>query len=710
MSQVRILPGVPRRDNKQEDEQVDHIALPTDFHRRLLTWIQQEQGLVRWSVLAIAVGIAAGVGAIGFFWLLEQSTAIFLGHLVGYLPPAPFAEGNHPPLGSAVSWKLPLVVALGGLLSGLLVFSLAPEAEGHGTDAAIESFHFRDGKVRGRVIPVKVIASAITIGTGGSGGREGPTAQIAAGIGSLIAEILGLSPTDRRLLLATGMGAGIGAIFRAPLGGALLSAEILYLHDFEVEALFPALIASIVGYTIYSAWAGWEPIFGARPDLALTSWRELPAYGMLGFLCGLVGRIYATGFYAVQRLFSRLPLPRWAKPALGGLLVGGIGLVFPQVLGTGYGWVQLGMESSTALQFPIWLLLALPLLKILATALSIGSGGSGGIFGPGVVIGAFVGIAWWRLLDLVGGHAAASPAPYAIVGMMALFGSIAHAPLAVMLMVAEMTGNLSLLAPAMLAIGLASVVVGQQTIYRSQLPRRADSPAHRLQYTFPLLHGLSVRDAIQPAPLLLHGNTPLNDAARQLQAAHLPDALVIDEHGTLLGIVTLQEVHEAATHLDRGCVADITQAVHPLPATMPLDEALAVLLSHHRDWLPAIDATGTVLGILHADGILKTYQAASRRAVRQLHWMTSDRIMLEVTLPADSPLVGRAIRELSLPKHVLLIAVRRGGTLLLPRGETRLEAGDTITFVTERHHARTVLATFGLPEQALVTTLKESEL
>jgi CIC family chloride channel protein len=234
---------------------------------------------------------------------------------------------------------LPLVVAVGGLISGAIVFGLAPEAEGHGTDAAIDAIHHRGGRIRARIPPIKLIASAITIGSGGSGGREGPAAQISAGFGALLATWLRLSPQDRRIAVAAGMGAGIGAIFRAPLGGAVMAAEILYLHDLEVEAIIPGLIASIVGYTVFGAFFGFEPIFGAQPDIALESPIQLPYYAALGIACGLVGIVYAKSFYGISNAFHRLRFPRWVKPAIGGLAVGFIGVALPQVLHTGYGWV-----------------------------------------------------------------------------------------------------------------------------------------------------------------------------------------------------------------------------------------------------------------------------------------------------------------------------------------------------------------------------------
>jgi CIC family chloride channel protein len=266
--------------------------------------------LAKWALLSTIIGVVAGLGAALFFWALHLATRLFLGDIAGYAPPPPLGEGGTPGLPlTGAPLLVPLVVALGGLISGVIVFGLAPEAEGHGTDAAIDAIHHHGGRVRARIPPIKLLASAITIGSGGSGGREGPTAQISAGFGSLLATWLRLSAQDRRIAVAAGMGAGIGAIFRAPLGGAVMAAEILYLHDLEVEAIIPGLIASIVGYTVFGAFYGFEPIFGAQPGIALESPIQLPWYAVLGIACGLVGIVYAKVFYGIVGAVIRLSPP-----------------------------------------------------------------------------------------------------------------------------------------------------------------------------------------------------------------------------------------------------------------------------------------------------------------------------------------------------------------------------------------------------------------
>jgi len=384
--------------------------------------LENTRALRKWVFLGVTIGIVAGLGAVVFFTALEWATKLLISGIAGYTPPKAAGEGETVVTAIQHRWLIPVVTTLGALIGNLLVFRFAPEAEGHGTDAAIDSFHHKGGVMRARVPPIKLIASAITIGSGGSGGREGPAAQISAGFGSLLATWLRLDTRDRRIAVAVGMGAGIGAIFRAPLGGAVMAAEILYLHDLEVEALIPSLIASITGYSIFGAFEGWSPVFGNQTALAFTQPAQLLYYVIIGGVCGLVGLLYAHSFHGFRHAFHRLPIPNWVKPGIGGLAVGLLGMVIPEALHTGYGWVQLSMTSAI-FTLPLWIILVLPFAKIIFTSFSIGSGGSGGIFGPGMVTGGMVGAAIWRLAE---GHLPGlpvTPAPFVIVAMMALFGS-----------------------------------------------------------------------------------------------------------------------------------------------------------------------------------------------------------------------------------------------------------------------------------------------
>lgn len=636
----------------------------------------------KWTGIAVLIGIVAGIGALAFSEAIHLATLLFLGMGAQYLPPSPAGEGTTGILPIGRPWALPLVTALGGLISGLIVFSLAPEAEGHGTDAAIGAIHFNRGRIRGRIPLIKLVASAITIGSGGSGGREGPTAQISAGFGSFLGEVLHLSDDDRRIAVAVGIGAGIGAIFRAPLGGAVLAAEILYLHDIEVEAIIPSLIASIVGYTIFGIVTGFQPIFGEQTQFGFAEPIQLIYYAILGLICGLVGILYARCFYETGHLFRQLRLPRTIKPAIGGFIVGCMGLVMPQVLYMGYGWVQVAMSPSL-LTLPLWIILLLPFGKIVATSLSIGSGGSGGIFGPGMVIGGMVGASFWRLGYTLLPGMPHDPAPFVIIGMMALFGGIAHAPLAVMLMVAEMTGNLSLLAPAMLAVGLSYLVVGNNTIYKSQIESRADSPAHRARLRFPLLASLTVADAQVPVPATVGPEMTVAEAEIVIEQRALEGAPVVDADGKLVGILTRADIRAVPVEARATTTVASTMNSEPVTAlpSQTLDTALDTLASHHVRWLPVLGGRDDrrVVGIITAAEVVRAYRAALNQAVRGVSGIAAGADMFDLKVNPASAVAGRTLLDLQLMPETLVISIRRNDEIITPRASTRLLPGDIVT-------------------------------
>lgn len=570
---------------------ISHTEINPDAPQPLTARIALNRSYFRkWLVLGSLIGIVAGVGAIIFFSAIALCTHLFLELGAGYSPPGPAGEGATVVQSITRPWVIPLVTTLGGLLTGIIVFSFAPEAEGHGTDAAIDAFHNKGGYIRPRVPFVKTIASAITIGSGGSAGREGPTAQIAAGFGSALADLLHLDDHDRRIAMAAGVGAGIGAIFKAPIGGAILSAEVLYKHDLESEAIFPAFIASVVGYSIYGAWAGWTPVFGLGHHYAFTQPISLLGFAALGIIAGLVGLLYPRVLYILRDSFAKWRIPNYVKPAIGGLAVGLIGLVFPQALGMGYGWVQFGINNDFT-QISALLMLALVFVKMVTTSLTIGSGGSGGVFGPGMVIGGFLGAAVWAGLHAIAPGIAGYPGTFVVVGMGAFFGGVAKAPLAVILMVAEMTNEYSLIVPAMLATMLALLITGDVSIYEKQVPTRLDSPAHKDDYALPLLQQLHVTDAMEPVIAPVAPGTDLQtmrDLLRQYNFISLP----VIEEGTLRGIVTANDLARYPNRRDTDITAEqiMTRRVAVVSENATLYTAWMLMTRHGFKHLPVVEA------------------------------------------------------------------------------------------------------------------------
>lgn len=649
---------------------------------RVGRWARHAPYFEKWLLLGLLIGVIAGLGAVVFYNLLVLAGDLLLGVLAGYFVPQPAAEGGFAGTqGFPTWWLVPLVVAAGGLLAGLIVYKLAPEAEGHGTDAAIEAVHRNPRMIRSRAVAVKMVASAITIGSGGSGGREGPTAQISAGFGSLLARTLDLSPEDGRIAVSIGIGSGIGAIFGAPLGGAVLAADIVYRDDFEVEAFIPGLISSIAGYTVWGLFEGFTPMFGyVIPGYTFDQPVQLLWFAAIGVVAGLVGLLYARSFHLVADNNHRLRVPNFVRPALGGLLVGLLALAVPQVLGTGYGWVQQALSASSLLALPLWIVVALPFAKILATSLSIGTGGSGGIFGPGTVIGGFTGAAIWRLVEPLGTGwgVPADPAPFVIVAMMACFGAISRAPLAIMLMVAEMTGSLTILTPAMVAVGIAYLIVRRtdSTIYRSQLRNRAEAVSARLRLGLPLLGRIGASKAAIPPRVLLTADTTSTEAIAALHAAGVPGAPVVDNQGRFEGTVDLAALSAADapdTTVDRW----VDATAPTVSVSADLGVAVDALPEGHG-WLTVVDDQRRVRGILAIGDIVRAYHSVLQQGELHIAQISADSGITYMRVTASAPLAGQTLAERGLPDGTIVMSVRRGDRVLLGAGSVRLQPGDLV--------------------------------
>ena len=424
---------------------------------------------LRLHFYSVAVGIIAGLVAVLFTYCLQLTTTLLLGMGAGLsmssaagevgiqFPFLPTPDNGVKP----VAWLMVLLPALGGLGGAVLVYRWAPEARGAGTDSAIDAFHNNAGLVHPVVGPVKAVASILTLASGGSGGVQGPITQIGATLGSWIGTRLRLSPKHRRILLLAGTAGGLGAIFRAPLGGAMTSVEILYREDFETDALIPCVISSISAYSVFVGVFGFSHIF-EFPDTLFTDVREILVYLVLGMVCAGAGIAYIKVFKVLRdRFFDRLPLPRYLVVALGGLLVGLLALIDPRVLGVGFGVLQESIRGDLAVRT----LLTLAMLKILATGCSIGSGGSGGVFGPSLFIGGMLGGAVGVLGHQLFPDIVSEPGAYAIVGMASFFGGVANTPLAALIIVTEMTGSYHLLPPLMLVGATRSSIIRYRTAF-----------------------------------------------------------------------------------------------------------------------------------------------------------------------------------------------------------------------------------------------------
>lgn len=571
----------------------------------------------KWVVLSGIVGVAAGVAAAAFKWMTRVGSE-YLFHRPTGVPGDGAAS-----LGSRW-WLLLLIPTLGGLASGWLIQTFAPETEGHGTDSVIRAYHRLRGVIRKRVIALKAIASAITIGSGGSAGQEGPVAQVGAGVGSALATTLKLSDRDRRLFLLSGASAGVGAMFCSPLGGALFMPEVIYRKaEFEGDAIIPCIFASIFAYATLTAIAGEHRAVEIAPrlleSLRFDDPRQLAVYLILGVACAVVGFAYTKTFHGVHRIAARLdPVPKVLRPALGGFLLGCVALALtPLSVSNGVFFGGYGlMKSAIASQLTIPVLLALCAAKILATSFTISSGGSGGVFAPALAIGALLGAAvgqgaahWLPGLGI-------NPACFALVGMGGFFAGVAKTPIASVILVSEMTGSYALLAPLMLVSVVHMMLSTRWTMYEAQVGSQVDSPAHAGDFVIDVLESVKVADVLEGArkPRMIHEDVTLHGAMKIVADSHETHFPVLDDDDRLVGIFSLTDLRRIFLENvveDFVIVRDfMREAVVTVRPEDDLHHVMQLMTSHNVSALPVVESDNSrqVIALLERNTLGHAYQ------------------------------------------------------------------------------------------------------
>ena len=603
------------------------------------------QAVGRIILLAGAVGVAAGVGAIIFDWLCHAASHWALDWAAGYREGAPPGERMLATLIPATThtltpWLLLVIPAGGGLLAGLLIHFLARDAAGPGIGKAIDAYHNNNGRIPGSVGVVKILASAVTLGTGGSGGREGPIGLMGASFGSYLADKFRLSHQDRRVLLVSGMAAGIAALFRAPLAGAIFAVEVLYADpDFETGSLLPAFFAATVAYCVYTVPFGADPVFVVDPVAKFNRPLVLLPLTALTLVAVAAGFAYAKALGGSRWLFGRLRTPGWLKPCLGGLGTGTVALAIYfamvesarhdslGVLGYGYGFFQkvLGSEGNMlrtqmggSTGMVIMLLMVVALGKMVTTSLTIGSGGSAGVFGPGIVIGGSIGAAVGLIFQELMPGVVTRVDVFAILGAAAFFAAAANTPVSTLIMVSEMTGTFALFLPAMWVCALAYLLARNFSLFDQQVANRAESPAHRGELIVDVLAGLAVRDAWQAGDediLTIPHDMMLDVVAVKVSATRQTCFPVLDDDGKLAGYLSLNDIRyflfdsEAGTLVAAESLA--ASDVVPLTPLTDLSEAMARFAQCTYDELPIVESAEPeiVIGLLRRQDVIALYNA-----------------------------------------------------------------------------------------------------
>ncbi len=656
-------------------------------------------------VTSLIVGIGAGLGAVLFRRLIDWIHNFAYSDIAGI-----FAEWY--PL------HLIIIPALGGAIVGPLVYYFAREAKGHGVPEVMEALELRGGKIRPRVVVVKALASSVCIASGGSVGREGPIAQIGSALGSFVGQTLKLSEERVRTLVACGAAGGIAATFNAPIAGAVFALEVL-LRRFG-SVYFGAVVISAVTADVIAHYFEGDSRTFLTPEYTMQSPWELLLYTLMGFVAALAAVGFSRLLYFSEDIWNLIRIPEPTKPLFGGILLGLLGIVsyqidgFPRVFGVGYETIENTLFSQLTLQVTFGLLL----LKLVATTLTLGSGGSGGIFAPSLFMGAMLGASFGQIAHTIFPEIVAPSGAYALVGMAAFFGGVAHAPITAILILFEMTGDYQIILPLMLSTVLSTIVaknLSPDSIYTLKLKRRGVELSEDTQ-AIDLMQGVTAEIAMNCETEAVPLDFPLVELMSTFSSTHYHALPVVQNETELVGLITINELDQLRSKgtLESKTIADILTFNNP--ATIRPHEPVWMALRHLEDQgegcVPVVSETGKniLLGVLRRIDIIRAYnKAVSQRAQVQHHAeilnirKLNQSGLTEVTLRAESPNVGKRVKELHLGGDALIVSVRRGGKLRIVRGETILHAGDQVTIFAEIPKSEFL-------ENYLNGTLKDSEL
>ena len=641
-------------------------------------------------VLAAVVGLGAGLAAVGFSILVELSDYFFLDMVkdewLGGLPPA----------------RLILIPAIGGLLVGPITYFLAPGARGHSIPEVMSALDSRAGRLPATDALAKIAAAAITIGSGGAVGRQGPVVFLGASFGSLTGRALAANERTMRLLAAAGAAGGFAGIFNAPIAGVFFALEVL-LRRFSTRNFSVVVLSSVVA-TVTAIQLRGDELAIPVPSYDFSNALETPLFAVLGIGCGIVGVVFIRLFYWIEDRFTRVSgLPGWLLPAIGGAMVGALALLDSSILGIREDARDSALLGNEAIEAMLLLLL----LKMAATSITAGSGGSGGVFFPTLFMGAMVGGVFGEAGNLLLPDIVEEPGAFASVGMAATFAAASRAPITSVLFLVEMTDNFGLMVPLLIAVAAATFVsqlLSRGTIYSIKAERLGVQIEEDVE-PINVMAQLRVSDAMSPMMEAFGPDTTLDEIALAFEGDPDPIALVVRENGEIYGILTGADVGEALAHGEQhATAADICntrmRTIHP---DQTLHEALNVFTSQNLRALPVVeeDNPWQPAGLLRRADIMRTYAAAvDRRASRDRRQRLrpvrrSDNVRyLELRVTPESGLDGTELSDLHLTEDAVIVAVRHEGATLIPRGHTQLVEGDRVTIIASADSVAEVRATF----------------
>jgi CIC family chloride channel protein len=618
---------------------------PTTLKRIRAALRESEQ--IYMVLLATVLGLLGGLGAVGFRKLIQ------LGNLVAWQR-GPYTLDY---LAGLPAWWKVLAPASGGLIVGLITYRFAREARGHGVPEVMEAVALRSGRIRPRVVIAKLLASGVCIGSGGSVGREGPIVQIGSALGSTIGQWLRIDRTRLRTLVACGAAAGIAGTFNAPVAGALFAVEII-LGDFGVTQFSPIVISSVAATVVSRYFLGDFPAFEV-PSYSLVHASELFAYAGLGILAGLAALVFIRSLYGFEDLFERVRLPAPLKPVVGGALVGLIGIGVPHIFGVGYEAINQALQNNLVWQF----MLALVALKILAVSITIGSGGSGGIFAPSLFIGAMLGGAVGTLVQSFWPTHAAGAGAYALVGMGAVVAAATHAPITAILIIFELTGDYKIILPLMISSIIATLLATRMqpaSIYTLKLLRRGVN-IYRGRAVNVLEH-VPVREIMRPDTRTVSPGDGLVSLLSTFIGYPGSTLFVTDEEGALQGIITADEIRPVMTDpgsLEGLVIAEDVMVEGQFPRVTPDDSLADVmkLLGSYRGEIPVLE-DGRLVGVIWPEDVIQRYNTetfkrdmaggmvAAVSGEARVESLPTARDTVVAEIPAPPSFIGKTRREL----------------------------------------------------------------
>jgi CIC family chloride channel protein len=656
-------------------------------------------------LVAIACGLAGAMGAVAFRSLIRLvQSAFFEGSegLTQLVSEGVLGETQDPlEVAQQLAWYWRIAIpALGGLIVGPVIYFFAREAKGHGVPEVMAAVALRGGVIRPRVVAVKALASAVSIGSGGSVGREGPIVQIGSALGSAIGQLLGVTASQLRTIVGCGAAAGISATFNAPIAGALFAAEIV-VGNFAVAQLSPIVISSVVATVVSRFFLGNHPAFPV-PDYQLVSPFELFPYMAVGFVAGFVALAFIYCLYATDDLFERSPVPEPLRAMLGGALVGVIGIWFPQVFGVGYSSISAALTGDLG----VALLAGLVLVKIAATSITIGSGGSGGIFAPSLFLGAMTGGCLGSLIHQWFPDATASSGAYALVTMGAVVAAGTHAPITAIIMIFELTQTITIIPPLMAACVVSTLVttyLNRDSIYTMKLRRRGidlyEEESHNV------LNSLYVHDVVDREPEILHSSDNFQQVVDRVLGSDHTEFFVVNNRNELEGTIHLREFTRMLVEQEALVPVVVARDLaEPNPPTVNEDDDLDLVMRlfsiEGRDEVAVVPEgePGHIVGSVHKKDVIHAYNREVLR--RDLAGSVSDTVLVaskgqQVALGGGYVLqeiqppprfFGRSIRELDLAAdtgvHIVLLRKRAADdgrpAIRVPTADDVIAEGDRL--------------------------------